>query len=40
MKIGENFSSTFFDLFSPSKQTIFSKKMKLKETCDHNVYAL
>ena len=28
------FSLTSFDLFSPSKQTIFSKEMKLKETCE------
>ena len=24
----------FFDPFSPSKQTIFSEEMKLKETCE------
>ena len=28
------FSLTSFDLFSPSKQTIFSKEMKLKENCE------
>ena len=28
------FSLTFFDSFPPSKQAIFSKEMKLKETCE------
>ena len=28
------FSLTFFDPLSSSKQTIFTKEMKLKETCE------